>query len=149
MIRKYSQMHRIDNYSQHCSIIRLVWLNGSVFVSELSGCGFESSCSHLNFRSGVCLEQGGPRRWGNYRLCIHSETRTWHDKNIQSNAPCRYALKTQLNHLAGWAKCFRVRLWIKRCMFESSCSHLNFRFRSCFEQGVFWHWGIYGVWIHP
>ena len=26
-----------------------VWLNGWVFVYELSGCGFESSCCHLNF----------------------------------------------------------------------------------------------------
>ena len=26
-----------------------VWLNGCVFVYELSGCGFESSYSHLNF----------------------------------------------------------------------------------------------------
>ena len=29
------------------SIVRLVWSNGSVFVYELSGCGFESSCSHF------------------------------------------------------------------------------------------------------
>ena len=40
-------MHRTDKYSQHSSIIRPVWLNDSVFVYELSGCGFESSCSHL------------------------------------------------------------------------------------------------------
>ena len=30
-----------------------VWLNGSVFVYELSGCGFESSCSHSNIL-GLC-----------------------------------------------------------------------------------------------
>ena len=41
-------MPRTDKYSQHSSIIWPVWLNGSVFVYELSGCGFESSCSHLN-----------------------------------------------------------------------------------------------------
>ena len=28
-----------------------VWLNGWVFVSELKGCGFESSCSHLKYLS--------------------------------------------------------------------------------------------------
>ena len=28
MIRTYSQMHRTDKYSQHSSIIWLVWLNG-------------------------------------------------------------------------------------------------------------------------
>ena len=30
---------------------------------------------------------------------------------------------------------------------ESSCSHLNFRFRPCFEQGVPWHSGNYRVWF--
>ena len=32
--------------------------------------------------------------------------------------------------------------------FESSCSHLNFRFGACFEQGVPWHSGNYRVLIH-
>ena len=40
-------MHRTDKYSQHSSIIWPVWLNDWVFVFELSGCEFESSCSHL------------------------------------------------------------------------------------------------------
>ena len=47
MTRTYSQMHRTDKYSQHSSITWSVWLNGGVFVYELSGCGFESSCTHL------------------------------------------------------------------------------------------------------
>ena len=59
------------------------WLNGWVFVYELSGCGFESSCSHFTFRFRACFEQGVPWHSGNYRVWIHSETRTWHDKNIQ------------------------------------------------------------------
>ena len=44
---------------------------------------FESSCSHLNFRFRACFEQGVPWHSGNYRVWIHSETRTWHNKNIQ------------------------------------------------------------------
>ena len=64
---------------------RPVWLNGWVFAHELSGSGFESSCSHLNFRFRACFEQGVPWHSGNYRVWIHSETRTWHDKNMQSN----------------------------------------------------------------
>ena len=63
-----------------------VWPNGWVFVYELSGSGFESSCNHLNFRFCACFEQGVPWHSGNYRVWIHSETRTWHDKNIQSFA---------------------------------------------------------------
>ena len=53
MIKTYSQMHRTDKYSQHSSIIWPAWLNGWVFVYELSGCGFESSCSH--WRWDICL----------------------------------------------------------------------------------------------
>ena len=89
LIRTYSQMHHTDKYSQHSSITWSVWLNGWVFVYELSGCGFESSCSHLNFRFCACFEQGVPWHSGNCRVWIHSETRTWHDKNIQSNVPYR------------------------------------------------------------
>ena len=47
MTRTYSQMHLTDKYSEHSSIIWSVWPNGWVFVYELNGSGFESSCSHL------------------------------------------------------------------------------------------------------
>ena len=39
---------------------------------------------NLNFRFRACFQQGVPWHSGNYRVRIHSETRTWHDKNIQS-----------------------------------------------------------------
>ena len=55
-----------------------------VFVYELSGCGFKSSCSHLNFRFRACFKQGGPWHSGNYRVWINPETRTWHYKNTQT-----------------------------------------------------------------
>ena len=61
-----------------------VWPNGWVFVYQLSDSGFESSCSRLNFRFRACFEQRVPWHSGNYRVWIHSETRTLHDKNIQS-----------------------------------------------------------------
>ena len=60
-----------------------ICLNAWVFVYKLSGCGFGSCCSHLNFRFRAYFEQGVPWHSGNYRVWIHSETRTWHDKNIQ------------------------------------------------------------------
>ena len=37
----------VQKYWQHRSIIWPVWLIGWVFVYELSGCGIESSCSHI------------------------------------------------------------------------------------------------------
>ena len=83
MIKTFSQMHCTGKYSQHSSIIWPIWL---VFVYELSVCGFESSCSHLNFRFRACFELGVPWHSGNYRVWIHCDRRTWYDKNIQSNA---------------------------------------------------------------
>ena len=53
-------MHSTDKYSQPSSIILPAWLNGWVFVYELSGCGFESFFCHLNFRYGACFAQGVP-----------------------------------------------------------------------------------------
>ena len=47
-------------------------------------------------------QQGVPWHSGNYRVWIHSETHTWHDKSIQSNAPYRKVLTTQFNHLASY-----------------------------------------------
>ena len=61
------------------------WPYGWVFVYDLSVSGFESSCIHLNIRYRACFEQGVPWHSGNYRVWIHPETRTWHDKNVQSN----------------------------------------------------------------
>ena len=77
-------MHRTDKYSQHSSVIWPVWLNSLVFVYEQSSCGIEFRCSLLNFRYRACFEQRVPWDSGNYRVCIHSEMRTWHDKSIQS-----------------------------------------------------------------
>ena len=41
-----------------------VWLNSYVFVHELSGCGFDSRCGHLNFRYRACFEQEVTRHSG-------------------------------------------------------------------------------------
>ena len=82
-------MHRTDKYSQLSSIIWSVGLNGCVFAHQLSGCEFESRWSHLIFRYGACFEQEVSGHSGNCRVWIHSQTRTRHEKNIQSNAPYR------------------------------------------------------------
>ena len=67
MIKKtYRQMHCTNKYSQHSPIIWPVWLNGWVFVYELSGCGFVSPCSRLSFRYHACFEKGVSWHSGNY-----------------------------------------------------------------------------------
>ena len=98
--------------------LRPVRLNGWVFIYKLSGCGFESRCSHLKFRYRTCLEQGCHQHSVNFRVWIHSKLRTWHDKNIQSNALYRQVLSPQLNHLGQFCKWLIVRsqtkwLWVR------------------------------------
>ena len=44
-----------------------------MFVYELSDCGFESHCSHLNFRYPILFKEGVPWHFGNCRLWIHSK----------------------------------------------------------------------------
>ena len=104
MTRTYSQMHPTDMCVEQSSIIWPVCPNGWVFFYELSDSGFESSCSHLNFRFRACLDKGVPWHSGSSRVWIHSETLTWHEKNIDSNAPYREVQRTWLNHLAFLAK---------------------------------------------
>ena len=47
MTRTYNQMYNTDKYSEHSSILWQVRLNGWLFVYELSGSEFESSCSPI------------------------------------------------------------------------------------------------------
>ena len=105
MIITYSQMDRTDKYSQNSSIIWPVWLNGWVFVYELNGCGFKPRCCHLNFRYGTCFEQGVLWHSDIYRECIHSETRTQHDNNIQlyQSRFCKnHSTDNSLSYLIAW-----------------------------------------------
>ena len=89
MKRTDSQMHGTDKYSEHSWIIWPLWPNGWVFVYELSGYGFHSCFSHLTFRFSNCFKEGFPWHSGRHGMWIHSETCTWLDKNIQSNAQYR------------------------------------------------------------
>ena len=86
MTKTHSQMHHRDKYFQNSSIIWQVWPNGKVFVYKLTGVGFESHLSHLNFRYRACFQQGVPWHSAKYRVWIHSNMRTPLNKNIQSNA---------------------------------------------------------------
>ena len=58
-----------------------IYPNVWVFVYELNGCGFESRCSHINFRYPAFFEQGLPWHSGNYRLQIHCKKAyvTWQE----------------------------------------------------------------------
>ena len=51
--RTYNHLVRKRTLNQ----FRPVLLNGSVFIYELSGCGFDSRCSHLKVRYRALFEQ--------------------------------------------------------------------------------------------
>ena len=146
MIRTYSQIHLTHKYPQHSSTIWPVWLNGWAFVIELSGCGFEYNCSYLNFRFCACFKQGVPWHPRNYRVWIHSETRTWHGKNLQSIVPYRKVLTTQLNHLASLAKWLSVRLWTKWLWFWVQLQSFKLQISRLPRARSSWHSGNYRVW---
>ena len=144
-----SQMDRTDKYSQHSSIIWPIWLNGWVFVYELSGCGLKSRCSHLNFRYRACFEQGVPWHSGNYRLCGFT-LKCGRDMIGTYSQMCYTDTYSQHSSIM-WPKWLNGWVFVDEqsdCGFESRCSHLNFRYRAYFEQGVSWHSGNYRVWIY-
>ena len=79
MTRAYTQMQRTDKYSEHNSIIWPLCPNGSVFVLRTKWFWVRVQLQSLKFHISRL-----PWHSGNYRVWIHSETRTWHDKNIRS-----------------------------------------------------------------
>ena len=68
---------------------------------------------------------------------------TWTDNHLDWKKIINHLVK-----LASLAKWLSVRFQTKWLWIESSSSHLNFRFCTCFEQGVTWHSDNYRVWIH-
>ena len=141
-------MHCTDKYWQYRSIIWPVLVNGWVLVFELSGCGFESSCIHLNFRFRSCFDLEFPWYSGNYQVWIHSETHTWHDKKYSqmhhTDKYWEYRPIIWLLWLNGWLFAYEI----SGCGIGSTCSHLNIRFLSCIDQGVPFRWGNYTLWFY-
>ena len=110
--------------------------NGWVFVYEPSGLGFESSCHHLNFRFCVCFERGVPWHSGNFRVWIQCETRTWHDKNIQSK-DCKFKIRRFPTSL--FCQCVKLNFcWTN----QDSVSSCFFKHGSILYVYREWH----GVW---
>ena len=95
--------------SKHVRNLRVKWLQLDL-NPELSGSGFESSCSHFTLRFHACFQQGVPWHSGNYRVWIRYEMHMWHDK-----IKCTMQISTQntAQSLASLAKLLSVRLWTK------------------------------------
>ena len=146
----YRGCFEFGNLRNSYSAIWTVWLNGWVFVYRLSGCGFGSRFSYLNFRFRVSLEQGVPWNSGNYRVWIHSEICLIIIKDLNYRKGFEFGNMRSIYSaiwpvwLSGWVFVYEL----SGCEFGSRFSHLNFRFCACFEQGVPWNSGNYRVWIH-
>ena len=67
IIKSLGTYNRNRTYNRFVCKRKTVWLNGWVFVCELSGCGF-NSC-HLNLRYCACFEQKVPWHSSNHRMC--------------------------------------------------------------------------------
>ena len=129
LIRKRTLNH-LAKLAKWLSCVVSTYLYGAFVYMFLSCHVREFCCSHLNFRYCACFEQRVPWHSGSYRMWVDSETRTWHDKNIQSNPLYRKVLTTQLNHLAsGWGFVFR-------------CSQLNFKLSQNFIKKTSFNLGL-------
>ena len=70
---------------------------------------------------------------------VHDTTRTYSQMHHRDTY-CQHSSIIWPVWLIGWVFVYELSC----CRFESSCSHLTFRFRACFEQGVPWHSGECG-----
>ena len=108
MIKAYSQMDRTYKYSEHNSIIRSVWPNGWVLVYKLRDCGFESSCSHLNFRFLACFIIRVLWHSGNYR-----DLANWMSDHLRTEWFCvpvqRHSLQLQISRQFWASNCLTLR----------------------------------------
>ena len=92
-----------------------------------------------------CFEQGVPWHSSNYRVGIHSETRTWHDnKTAKSTVQISTHNTAQSFEQFGlMVECFLWTTWLRvRVQLKS----LNLQIRACFKQGVPWHSGQWAFW---
>ena len=119
-----------------------------MLVYELSGCGFKSSYSHLNFPFHACFN---PRVLGdphNYRVLdsFWNTYVTWQEHTVKMDRTDNYTQHSSIISPILLNGCVFLYELIG-CGFQFSSSHLNFRFRTLFEQGVPLHSDNYIVWI--
>ena len=126
-----------DKYLQHSSSIWPVCLNGWVIVSQLSGVVFDSRFSQVNFRFHLCFEQGVLDIQENieckFTLKVVREIIIKHSQMHRTGTYSQHSRLIWPVYLNGWV----IVLELSGVVFKYHCSDINFRFRTCFEQGVF------------
>ena len=89
----------------------LVYLQTNYYVRYIYDCNWTRTQNHLVLkrtlnhlaRFRACFEQGVPWGSGIYRVSIHSETRTWHDKNIQLTKSLYPAFVLEFSAFGKWS----------------------------------------------
>ena len=83
-------------------------------------------------------------RKGGLLILAQNRCKIWSLSHCNWNGTQNHIVRKQtLNHLAKLVVIYKL----SGSVFESSCSHLNFRLCACFEHRVPWHSGNYRVWI--
>ena len=85
LVRKRTLNH-LAKLAKWLSCVVIIYLYGA-FDCMLSSCHVQIRVPLLSLKLQI-FEQEVPWHSGNYRMQYHSETRTWHDNNIQSNTIC-------------------------------------------------------------
>ena len=89
----------------------------------------------FTFRFRACFEQGVPWHSGNYRVWIHPEMRTWHDKNIQSLNMSEY------RHIRDCSRAYSR-------LFRTLCIPGIFRTQTFSYHKAYWDFRIHNNQIH-
>ena len=119
--------------------------------SWLSGCGFESCCSHLSFRYRAYSEWGISWRSRKFRvknppIQVFNMRKTHSEIDlIETKSSKHKVLKTQLTHFASFANFLIKCSSTNCCEFRSCCCKLTCRYCACPYQWVLWSSGSFEV----
>ena len=141
-------MYRAGKPSQHSWINWPIWLNGWVFLYELSSSGFEYRSSNLNFRFCAWFEEGFPDiqatiDFGFWLKSIRDMIGTYSPMHHRDKYSQQSSIIWPI-FLNGWVFLDRK----SGCRFQSRSRHLNFRFCACFKQWVLEHSQNYRLLVH-
>ena len=127
-------LYTTDKYLQYSSTIWPVYLNSWVFFYELSGCGFESLCSHLIFEISHLLWARNFLTFRKLQSVNLLQMCMWHNKNPHSiHHTDKYSQHNSIISpvwLNGWVFVYKLG----GCLFKFCSSHLNFRFQILSKQ---------------
>ena len=116
--------------------------NGWMLVFELSSCGFDSSCSHLNFRYRACfewriLDVQATIKCGFTLKCVHDMIRTYSE--FTGFVYCRHYTSNEIrSRLNNWYLYFDIMCKDWRKFFNISTGAVLHSYQLCSYKVVLW-----------